>query len=186
MKENVFQSKLFELNINTVYNLCTVFFFIMKLVNFISKYKHLNQLKDSKKSPYTYFLLGDFVEYPLEFVENINEFVSDIKSVLNTDVFYSNYEFNILKSFLNFIFDTSDILNLFPSEFEFERLFVVDEFFMGMNVPYLVSINDENLSVYRDYISNNNIVTSLSGFSKFSDFVSESFASRQQPYVNCA
>ena len=161
-------------------------FFIMELSTFISKYKHLNKLKDSKKSPCLYFLLGDFVEYPLEFVDCINEFVSDIKTLLNSDILYSNYEFNLLKSFLNFMFDTNDILNLFPSSFEFETLFVVDDYFMGMNVPYSIAINDEDLSIYRNYIFNNNIVTSLSGFSKFSDFVSKSFASTQQLYVNCA
>ena len=48
---------------------------------FISKYKYLYESRDSKKSPYAYFLLGDFVEYPLEFVELIDEFVLDIKLV---------------------------------------------------------------------------------------------------------
>jgi len=185
MKENVFQSKLFEFNINTVYNLCTVFF-IMELINFISKYKHLSELKDSKKSPYSYFLLGDFVEYPLEFVENINEFVSDIKSVLNTDVLYSNYEFRIFKSFLNFLFDAKDILNLYPSKIEFEKVFVVDETFMGYKIPYDLIISDENLNCFRNFVANNNVVTSLSGFSSLSSFVAQNFVSKQRLYVNCA
>lgn len=158
----------------------------MELNNFIAKYRHLNQLKDSKKSPYSYFLLGDFVEYPLEFVELIDEFVLDIKLVLNSGVLFSNNEFYILKSFLNFIFGTKDILNLFPSQFEFEQIFVVDETFMGYKIPYDLVMYDENLNCFQEFILNNNIVSSFSGFSRFSKFVAVNFSAKPLLYVNCA
>ena len=163
----------------------TVFFY-MNLSDFIDKYDFIHLSKYREKSPYTYFLLGDFVEYPLVLLDVLDEFHADIKSLLSSGLIFDKYEFNLFKNFLNLAFGVSDILKLYPSDFIIDKFFIVDEYFFGLGVPYVVAVDELEISSLFSFIKDFNIVSCLSTFSSFSDLVSKAFSIQQPLYANYA